>query len=98
MERLRFNGWRARLADKIEGARALEVGVGTGKNMPYYPSGVSITAIDFSSKMLAKAEHRARKLGSSVDLVQMDAQHLNFPDASFDTVFATLVRALVLTC
>lgn len=53
LERLRFKGWRARLADKIEGARALEVGVGTGKNMPYYPSGVSITAIDFISKMLA---------------------------------------------
>lgn len=91
VERFRFSGWRARLAKEIDGARALEVGVGTGKNMPYYPSGVSITAIDFSSKMLAKAEQRVRKLGSAVDLRQMDVQHLDFADASFDTVFATFV-------
>jgi len=91
MERLRFSSWRARLTEKIEGPRVLEVGVGTGKNMPYYPSGVSITAIDFSSKMLAKARHRAHKLVSSVELLQMDAQQLALPDVAFDTVFATFV-------
>ncbi len=91
VERLRFSNWRARLTNGIEGPRALEVGVGTGKNMPYYPSGVSITAIDFSSKMLAKAYHRARKMDIGVELLQMDAQKLDFADASFDSVFATFV-------
>lgn len=91
MENLRFKGWRNRLRDKIVGPRILEIGVGTGKNMPYYPSGVSITAIDFSSAMLARAERRAGRLHTPVDLLQMDVQRLSFPDGVFDTVFATFV-------
>lgn len=91
MENMRFKSWRNRLRDRIFGPRALEIGVGTGKNMPYYPSGVSITAIDFSSAMLARAERRAGKLHTPVKLLQMDAQQLGFPDATFDTVFATFV-------
>jgi ubiquinone/menaquinone biosynthesis C-methylase UbiE len=93
MERLRFNGWRIRLKDAVAGPLALEVGVGTGKNIQYYPSGVSVAAIDFSRRMLARAGRRAKRLRLKrrVDLLQMDAQHLAFPDASFDTVFATFV-------
>ncbi len=91
VERLRFSGWRSRLRDAVAGPRALEAGVGTGKNIQYYPSGVSITAIDFSGRMLARAERCAKRLSRALDLVQMDAQHLAFPDASFDTVFATFV-------
>lgn len=91
VERLRFNGWRSRLTEKIQGPRALEVGVGTGKNMPYYPSGVSVTAIDFSPRMLARAKNRAHNKGTPVDLQQMDVQQLDFADATFDTVFATFV-------
>ena len=37
VERMRFKGWRSRLTQKIKGPRALEAGVGTGKNMIYYP-------------------------------------------------------------
>lgn len=91
VERLRFNGWRNRLTEKIQGPRALEVGVGTGKNMPYYPPGVSVAAIDFSPRMIARARQRARSNGTPVDLQQMDVQQLDFADATFDTVFATFV-------
>jgi ubiquinone/menaquinone biosynthesis C-methylase UbiE len=35
MERLRFGAWRSRLRDRNIGPKALEIGVGTGKNMPY---------------------------------------------------------------
>lgn len=90
-ERMRFKAWRNRLPGKIKGPRALEVGVGTGKNMPYYPPGVFVTAIDFSPRMLAKAKRRARRTGTAVDLQQMDIQQLDFADAVFDTVFATFV-------
>ena len=69
----------------------LEVGVGTGKNLNYYPEGVEATGIDFSPRMLTKAEKRANDLGIEVDLKEMDAQQLSFPDHSFDTVFATFV-------
>ncbi|MEW6048114.1 MAG: methyltransferase domain-containing protein [Bacillota bacterium] len=86
----RMGAWRKALWDGARG-RILEVGVGTGKNMPYYPSGARVTAIDFSPRMLERAERRARRLGASVDLIQMDAQNLAFPDNSFDTVVTACV-------
>ncbi|RJR54821.1 MAG: class I SAM-dependent methyltransferase [Desulfobacteraceae bacterium] len=90
MEALRFNEWRSRLREKVTG-RALEVGVGTGKNMAYYPLGLDVTAIDISPGMLKRAAKRAALLGRGVELMDMDVQFLGFPDHSFDTVFATFV-------
>jgi ubiquinone/menaquinone biosynthesis C-methylase UbiE len=91
VERFRFSSWRKRLKGRVIGKRALEVGVGTGKNLSYYPSNVKITAIDVSPRMLDRAQKRAQALGMNVDLKPMDAQALQFPDGSFDTVFATFV-------
>jgi ubiquinone/menaquinone biosynthesis C-methylase UbiE len=91
LERYRFAGWRARLKERIVGEHALEVGVGTGKNIPYYPRGVKTTAIDLSPRMLQRAEKKAGVLNIKVDLREMDVQHLAFPDHVFDTVFATFV-------
>lgn len=69
----------------------LEVGVGTGLNFSYYPPHAHITAIDLSDKMLERARRRAARLGTTVELLQMDAQALAFPDESFDEVIATFV-------
>jgi len=91
VERFRFSSWRNRLTDRVIGKQALEVGVGTGKNLRYYPSNVKVTAIDVSPRMLDKAGKRAEALGIKVDLKLMDAQALKFPDDRFDTVFATFV-------
>jgi len=91
LERYRFAHWRSRLTDRIVGDRALEVGVGTGKNLPYYPRDVKMNAIDFSRCMLERARKRASVLGSMVQLEKMDVQQLAFPDNSFDTVFGTFV-------
>lgn len=91
MERFRFSSWRCRLRNRIAGNRALEAGVGTGKNLPYYPPGVKVTAIDLSPRMLERARNRASVLGLEVELMEMDVQHLEFPDYVFDTVFATFV-------
>jgi ubiquinone/menaquinone biosynthesis C-methylase UbiE len=91
VERLRFASWRRKLRDRITGERALEVGVGTGKNLPYYPRDVKMTAIDLSPRMLERAQEKASALGLEVDLGEMDVQNLAFPDRSFDTVFATFV-------
>ena len=90
MER-RFATWRRRLRDRIAGPRALEVGVGTGKNLPYYPDGVSVTAIDFSPRMLARARAVARRRNMPIDIREMDVQRLDLPAHSFDTIFATFV-------
>lgn len=91
MERLRFASWRAKLQDRILGERALEAGVGTGKNLPYYPNGVKMTAIDLSPRMLDRAQQKGVTLGLNVDFHQMDVQHLDFADHVFDTVFATFL-------
>lgn len=81
---------RRRLLSKAEG-RVLEVGVGTGKNLTHYPKGVTLTGIDISEAMLARARRRAGRLGINADFEVADAHQLPFPDATFDTTVATCV-------
>ncbi len=81
---------RRRLLSKAAG-RALEVGVGTGKNLSHYPEDVTLTGIDVSEAMLTRARRRADRLGTPVDLGLADVHHLPFPDATFDTAAATCV-------
>lgn len=71
--------------------KVLEVGVGTGANLPYYPPGCEVVAIDFSPAMLARAEEKLARARVPVQLLEMDAQAMDFSDASFDTVVATCV-------
>ncbi len=87
----RYLSWRSELWQRVRGPRVLELGVGTGKNMPFYPSGVDLTAIDLTPGMLERARKRARRLGLDITLQLGDAQELPFPDASFDSVVATFV-------
>ncbi|HJX37181.1 MAG TPA: class I SAM-dependent methyltransferase [Anaerolineae bacterium] len=91
MERFLYVPWRRLLWSGVEGPDVLEVGVGTGKNMPYYPHGVHVTAIDLSERMLSRARKRATSLGLGVDLRQMDAQALDFPSDRFDAIVASFV-------
>lgn len=87
----RFGAWREMLWRRVAGPRVLEVGVGTGRNMPYYPRGMAITGVDLAPRMLERARARAAREGVAVDLREADAQALPFPDASFETVVATCV-------
>jgi ubiquinone/menaquinone biosynthesis C-methylase UbiE len=68
----------------------LEVAIGTGRNLPFYPEGIRLTGVDFSAAMLELARRQADQLGRKVDLRLGDAQALDLPDASFDTVVCTL--------
>ena len=86
-----FQQWRTMLWERVQGPRVLEIGVGTGKNMPFYHKGRQITAIDLSPRMLEQAKRRAEREHVEVDLRLGDAQALPFADASFDTVIATFV-------
>jgi ubiquinone/menaquinone biosynthesis C-methylase UbiE len=91
-ERLIFRRLRRQLWTKAPTAGSiLEVGVGTGVNIGYYPGGACVTAIDLSEQMLARAKQRAERLHAAVDLTLMDAQHLDFPDATFDAVVSMCV-------
>ena len=90
MERA-FAGRRQELLAGVAG-RVLEVGVGTGKNLTYYPAETEVTAIDFSPKMLERAGRKIEREGlSNVELREMDAQQLDFCDNSFDTIVSTCV-------
>jgi phosphatidylethanolamine/phosphatidyl-N-methylethanolamine N-methyltransferase len=77
--------------------RVLEVGVGTGLSLPCYGDHLTITGIDLSPEMLAKAERKVErhKLDHVVGLHEMDAGALAFPDESFDTVVAMYVMTVV---
>ena len=78
------------------GDRLLEVGVGTGINATLYPSDCLVTGVDLSRSMLDKANERiARKGIDNVNLLQMDAENLTFPDDSFDIVYAPYVISVV---
>jgi phosphatidylethanolamine/phosphatidyl-N-methylethanolamine N-methyltransferase len=79
------------------GDRVLEVGVGTGISLPLYPRDVRITGIDVSREMLERARARvARAKLTNVDaLLEMDAEVMAFPDASFDKVVAMYVVSVV---
>jgi phosphatidylethanolamine/phosphatidyl-N-methylethanolamine N-methyltransferase len=75
------------------GGRILEVGVGTGIALPHYSKSSRLCGIDISEQMLRKAQERVSELGlSNVEgLWVMDAEHLTFPDNSFDVVVAQYV-------
>lgn len=87
----RYRPWREKLWALVEGPRVLEVGVGTGKNMPYWPKGLQMTAIDLTPGMLDFAHRRAKELGLTANLQLGDAQSLDFPDHTFDAAVATFV-------
>ena len=89
----RYHPWRTELWSKVPGLHVLEVGIGTGKNMPFYPAGISITGIDLTPGMLQRAQKRASdlRLRSKVELHLGDVQELDFPNAAFDSAVATFV-------
>ena len=85
--------WRLRqeLLRGLRG-RVLELGVGTGRNLPLYPPGVEYLArIDPDEVMLNQAEERTRKVPFPVDLILTSAEEQPFEEDSFDAVAATLV-------
>jgi phosphatidylethanolamine/phosphatidyl-N-methylethanolamine N-methyltransferase len=79
------------------GGRILEVGVGTGISLPDYSRTNQLCGVDISEPMLRKAQERVVELGlSNVEgLWVMDAEHLRFPDSSFDVVVAQYVITTV---
>ncbi len=91
----RYRPWREKLWKLVSGPRVLEVGVGTGKNMPFWPNGIQVTAIDLTPGMLEFARRRAKELGLNTDIRLGDAQLLEFADASFDAAVATFVLCSV---
>jgi phosphatidylethanolamine/phosphatidyl-N-methylethanolamine N-methyltransferase len=85
-----------RLLDIKRGDRILEVGIGTGLNLPLYPAHCSITGIDLSAEMLEKAQEKVLELGlANVTLKVMDATRMDLGDDEFDAALATYTISAV---
>jgi phosphatidylethanolamine/phosphatidyl-N-methylethanolamine N-methyltransferase len=86
-----------RLNDETHGQNVLDVGTGTGLSLPYFRPDLTITGIDISEDMLARAAQRAerKKLANIAGLHVMDAGDLQFADGAFDSVLATFVMSVV---
>ena len=86
----KFSGLRKKLVRQAEG-KTLEVGIGTGNNIPFYSGDVELTGIDLSEKMISIAQKKSGG-SSNVHLKVMDAENMLFEDNAFDTVvsFGTL--------
>jgi len=93
-ERRWISGYRRSLLARAEG-RVVEVGIGTGANLDHYPAGTTVVGVDSSPAMLSRARDRARRLGRELTAIVGDADHLDLPDDSADTVVATLLLCSV---
>jgi ubiquinone/menaquinone biosynthesis C-methylase UbiE len=93
-EKVLFAGGREWVCSRARGD-VLELAAGTGRNFAYYAADVRLTAIELSPAMLELARRRARDAGREVDLRLGDAQALQFPDTSFDTVTCTLALCTI---
>jgi ubiquinone/menaquinone biosynthesis C-methylase UbiE len=88
-ERVLFGGGREWICSQARGD-VLELAAGTLRNLPHYPQGVKLTAVELSPEMAAIGRKRAQEAGRPVDLRVGDVHKLDFPDESFDTVTCTL--------
>jgi ubiquinone/menaquinone biosynthesis C-methylase UbiE len=86
----RYRPIRHILFDGVGGA-ILDAGVGTGRNMPFYPPGGEVVGIDLSPQMLTQARKRKARLGIAVELREVDVLTTDFPDGRFDFVIATFL-------
>ena len=89
-ERKRYSGLRPLLFENLDG-ELLDAGVGTGRNCAYYPPQATVSGIDASPAMLARAHERCPTLAITGRLYQMDVTHLEFPAASFDAAVASFL-------
>ena len=85
----------ARAVHALAPERILEVGVGTGLTLADYPQGAHVTGIDLCPRMLEKASRRASSMPDRrIELLLMDAERMQFADASFDCVTVPFVLSV----
>jgi ubiquinone/menaquinone biosynthesis C-methylase UbiE len=91
VERAGLGELRQKLLADASG-RVLEVGSGTGANLPYYGPGVeSLTVTEPEPAMLRRLEQRVREQAPKAKVVRAPAEQLPFEDDTFDVAVSTLV-------
>ena len=86
---------RRRLWSTVKGSLLLEIGVGSGRNYPFYPKGARVVAFDYSPSMLRRAIDSAERARPNVDLLLADVNYLPFKNGVFDSVMATFIFCTV---
>ena len=95
VERMVLGSLRRQFGALLRG-ETLEIGVGSGLNLPHYaPAVTKAVGVDLSEAMLLHARARARDLPCPSAFVQADAAALPFSDASFDTVAVSLALCTI---
>jgi ubiquinone/menaquinone biosynthesis C-methylase UbiE len=89
-ERRRYRALRPLLFRGLAG-QLLDAGIGTGRNCEFYPPAATVSGIDTSTAMLARAHERCPTLAAGGRLYRMDVTALEFPTASFDAAIATFL-------
>ena len=89
-ETRRYRALRPLLFDRLSG-RLLDAGVGTGRNIPFYPVNSTVVGVDLSPAMLARAERRRGQSAVELELMRMDVTSLTFATGSFDAAIATFL-------
>jgi ubiquinone/menaquinone biosynthesis C-methylase UbiE len=93
-ERRGFGDLRRDVVGSLDG-NVLELGAGTGLNLPHYAAGARVVAVEPDDGMASRLETRAESARVPVDVVRAPAERLPFADASFDHVVSTVVLCSV---
>jgi SAM-dependent methyltransferase len=95
LDRPPIHAERASVLAVVRGS-VLEVGIGTGLNIPNYPAHVErITAVSLDSELDPRAAERMRARRLHIDLVTGDAHELPIADHVFDSVVCTFLLCSV---
>lgn len=94
-ERTGLRAHRRALLSRARGC-TLEIGSGTGLNLPHYPGDLDdLVLAEPDAAMRSRLEKRLARSGRGTQLVDAPAERLPFPSGSFDTVVSTLVLCTV---
>jgi ubiquinone/menaquinone biosynthesis C-methylase UbiE len=88
MKQEHFEPYRRRVVGAATG-RVLEIGVGSGLNLPHYPTATHVVGLDPSPRLLSMAREATADRSQSVELMEGSAESIPLPDHSIDTVVTT---------
>lgn len=94
-EKRRYNHAREMVWAQVKGKRILDAGVGTGRNIPFYPKNRIVDSIDLSLRMIEKAKERAELLGVHPRFQEMEISNLRYLSRTFDSVVSTFVLCVL---
>lgn len=88
MKQEHFEPYRRRAVGAALG-RVLEIGVGSGLNLPLYESGTDVVGLDPSAKLLSMAREATTDRAKTIQLIEGSAESIPLPNHAFDTVVTT---------